>query len=111
MRNWSVVAVVCIAVACWQAYAVAGQVAHVTTNAWKFGVDHLQPISVGSTMTIVFFVATALFVAVGVAATDALQRSRSPMRFCSLLAVIILLAGAIVYAGMLLSPVVTVNAR
>ena len=111
MRTWSVIAIVCLAVAGWQAYAVVGQIAHVTTNAWKFGVENLQPISAGTTMTVAFFITTAVFVALGLVATDRLQRASSPMRFCSLLSVLLLLSGAIVYGGMLCSPVVVLHAR
>ena len=101
----------CLGAAAIQCYGVAGRIAHVTTFAWKFGVENVTPVDVGVSTTVLFFVGSVVFIALGLAATDRLQRAASPMRFCSLFAVLVLISGAIVYGGMLVSPVLVLAPR
>jgi hypothetical protein len=109
-RLWSVVALACLASAIWQSVEVAGHVAHVATNAWKIGAEP-GLISAGTTMLFIFFGATVVFVSLGLFATDRLRRADSPFRFISLLSVQILLAGAIVWGGLLCTPFVEIVQR
>ena len=59
-------------------------------------------------MMIVFFGATAAFVSLGLVAGERLRRVQSRFRYVSLLGVMLLLAGALVWGGLLASPFVRV---
>ena len=110
MRIWTFIAFICLAAAIVQCIQVADRVAHVAWFAYKFGVEpHL--ITVGSSMLIAFFGATAGFVGLGLAATDRLRRVESHFRFCSLLSVQMLIAGALVWGGLLASPLIQIVSR
>src|SRR5438477_142097 len=110
MRIWISIAFVCLAAAIVQCIQVADRVAHVAWFAYKFGVEpHL--ITAGSSMLVVFFGATAVFVGLGSVATDRLRRAESRLRFCSLLSVQMLIAGALVWGGLLASPLIQIVSR
>ena len=109
-RLWIVVALACLAAAIWQSVEVAGRVTHLATIAWKTGIEP-SLISAGTTMVFSFFGATVFFVLLGLVATDRLRNANSTFRFCSLLSVQILLAGAIIWGGLLCTPFVQIIPR
>jgi len=110
MRFWASIALICLAAAIWQCVEVADRVTHLSRMAYKFGVEP-QLISASTSMVGIFFGATAVFVVLGIVATERLRRLQSPIRFCSLLSVLMLLAGALVWGGMLISPFVQIVSR
>ena len=75
--------------------------------AFKFGVEP-ELISAGTSMVVIFFGGTAVFVAHGLIATNRLRCIKSPSRFISLLSVQMLIAGALVWGGILVSPFVQI---
>ena len=110
MRLWTSMAFVCLAAAIVQCIQVADRVTHVAWFAYKFGVEpHL--ITAGSSTLVVFFGSTAVFVGLGLVATDRLRTAKSRFRFCSLLSVQMLIAGALVWGGLLASPFIQIVTR
>ena len=110
MRTWASIAFVCLAAAIWQWVELADRLRHLAWFAFKFGVEpHL--ITAGSFMVVVFFAATAIFVALGLVATRQLRGADSRVRFCSRLSVQMLIAGAVVWGGLLASPLIQVVSR
>ena len=110
MRIWTSIAFVCLAAAIWQWVELADRIRHLAWFAFKFGIEpHL--ISAGSFMVVVFFGATALFVGLGIVATRQLRAADSRLRFCSRLSVQMLIAGAVVWGGLLASPLIQIVSR
>ena len=100
----------CLAAAVWQCYEVAARIAQLSTMTWKFGVEP-GAIDAGISTTVIFFAASAALIILGLFATDRLRAASSPMRFCSMLAVQMLVAGAVIWGGLLSSPVVALSPR
>jgi hypothetical protein len=110
MRIWASIAFVCLAAAIWQWLELADRIRHLAWFAFKFGIEpHL--ISAGSFMVVVFFGATALFVGLGLVASRQLRGADSRLRFCSRLSVQMLIAGAVVWGGLLVSPLIQIVSR
>ena len=103
-------AVACLAAAIWQWIELADRLTHLVWFAFKFGTKP-NLISAGSFMIIVFFTATAVFTGLGIIATTQLGRTESCFRFCSLLGVLMLIAGALIWGGLLASPLVHIVPR
>ena len=93
---WISVAVVCLAAAIWQWVELADRLNHLVWFALKFGIEP-NLISAGIFMVVVFFSATAVFAGLGIVATTQLRRADSRFRFCSLLSVVMLMTGALVW--------------
>jgi len=107
---WVAIALVCLAAAIYQWVELADRLKHLVWFALKFGIEpHL--ISAGSFMVVVFFAASAVFISLGIAATTQLRRAQSRLQFCSLVSVVMLLAGAVVWSGLLVSPLVQIVSR
>lgn len=104
------IAIVCMVAAIVQCLAVADRIAHVTTIAWKVGVEP-SLITANCSMIIAFFVLTSLFVGLGLFATGRLRRVASSFRFLSLLSVQLLLAGAVIWGALLCTPFVQIVSR
>ena len=69
MRLWIFITIMCLAAALLQCLAVFVRVTDFANMAYKFGVSS-EIITAGRSMVIVFFGATAMFVALGLLATD-----------------------------------------
>ena len=107
---WISVALACLAAAIWQWVELAGRINHLAWYAVKVGIQpHL--IDAGTFMIAVFFAATAVFAAFGTVATAQLRRLESGFQCCSLLSVLMLLEGALIWGGLLASPLVQIVSR
>jgi hypothetical protein len=107
---WALIAALCLAAAIWQWVELADRVHHVLWFAVKFDfAPHL--ISARIFMVIVFFAGTALFASLGIVATIQLRRAELRYRFCSLLGVLMLVTGALVWGGLLASPLIQIVSR
>lgn len=107
---WRLASLACLCAGCFQGYEVTARIQHLTTMAWKLGVEP-GLISAGREMIVVFFVATAIFLALGLVSADKLRKEESLFRFASLLGSEILIAGAMVWAAMAASPYVQIVNR
>ncbi len=107
---WRIASIVCLGSAIIQGYCVGDRIRHLTTIAWKIGIGQ-GLISTSREMIVVFFVATAAFLALGFIATDHLRYQASSFRFVSMLGTQILIAGGIIWGAMLVSPYVQIVAR
>jgi hypothetical protein len=107
---WRVAALLCLGAGCYQGYEVAGKIQHLTTMAWKLGVEP-GLISAGREMIVIFFVVTAVFLGLGLVATDKPLKLKSWFRFASMLDSEILIAGAMIWAAMVASPYVQIVSR
>ncbi|MEW6305718.1 MAG: hypothetical protein AB1705_19745 [Verrucomicrobiota bacterium] len=101
---------VCLGAAFWQWVELADRLHHLGRLLFKFG-THSNLISAGSFMVVVFFTATAVFVGLGLVAATQLRRAGSGLRFWSLLSVLMLVTGALVWGSLLASPLIEIVAR
>src|SRR5437764_70600 len=109
MTRWHLMAVLCALVAAVQCIAVLGQVSHLGTLVWKAGCE--QALSAGSSMLVTFFGLSLFFIAASVFTSRRLTQMQSRLRYCSLVASHFLTAGALLWAGLILSPLVFVMER
>ena len=110
MRIWASIAFICLAAAIWQWVELADRIRHLAWFAFKFGIEP-NLISAGSFMVVVFFGATAVFVGLGLVATRQLRGADSRLQFCSHLSVQMLIVGAVVWGGLLASPLIQIVSR
>jgi hypothetical protein len=109
--SWRVASFLCLGAGCYQAHEVAERVRHLTTIAWKMGMDSFALITAGVVMIVVFFLFTGVFVALGLITTDHFLRQRSWFSLPAILGTEILIAGAIIWGAMLASPYVEIVNR
>lgn len=100
----------CFVAAVWQWVEVGGRLAHCGVMVFKFG--FAPPfITAGTSMIAVFFSATSIFVALAGFARMMMPDVESLWRRCAEASVAMLLCGAIVWGGLLASPIVAVVHR
>ncbi len=109
--TWNTVALACTMAAAIQALEVINRVSHLTTIAWKTGIDSSGVICAGITMIWFFFITTGAFIALGAYTQEKLREIGSPLKYLAGLSVLSLFSGAIIWAGMLISPYVNVASR
>jgi hypothetical protein len=107
---WIALASLCLFAALWQWLEVAGHLWVCAVEVWRCGLE--QPlISAGSTMIAVFFAASAACIGLAGIARVFLRQEESRWQRCAGAAVVMLTTGAILWGGLLCSPLIKVVRR
>jgi len=103
--RWHLTSLACAAVACLQTFMVADRIKNLSSIVWELG---FEPglLTVSLSTTVIFFVTSAAFIILGLFATDRLKGMSLTFRLLSMLSVQLLVAGAIIWGSMLVSPYV-----
>jgi hypothetical protein len=108
MRIWSLIAISCLAAGIVQVLWVLGSVFGACALAWKSG-SWAHAITVGVQWVPAFFALSLTFIALGV--VSARQLHSSAVRASGLAGARLLIFGSIIWAGLLLSPLISVVRR
>jgi hypothetical protein len=100
---WRLVALGTLVAGALQNWLVCDRIAHAATRCWKTGLEH-PLIGAGRTARVVFTVGSICATIAGLAAAHRVDHSR--YRLCSHLGVQMLIAGGLVWFGLIASPLV-----
>ena len=109
-RAWIITAIACLAAAIWQWVELSDRLTQLFWLAFKFGIEP-RLLTAGAFMVVVFFFGTSISLGLAIVATRQLRRADSHFRFCSVLSVLMLATGALVWGGLLASPLIQIVSR
>ncbi|MBK1856591.1 hypothetical protein JO972_16625 [Verrucomicrobiaceae bacterium 5K15] len=108
--RWKILSLCCLFVAFWQWYEVFGRATHIRIMIDKFGIGGAN-ISAGIMMIFVFFIGTFLSLFVASVSFRRLKTISSFYRTCALTSMVLLISGALIWAGLIVSPLVEIAPR
>ncbi|MDB6132022.1 MAG: hypothetical protein JWM59_265 [Verrucomicrobiales bacterium] len=110
MRVWTPMPFVCLVAAIWQWAEIADRIRHLARFVSKFGIEP-GLITAGSSMVFGFYGATAFFIVLALVAAEQLKGADWWIWSASKLSVRMLLVGALVWGGLLASPLIVIAPR
>jgi hypothetical protein len=108
---WHMASALSAIVAGIQLLAVSDRISHFTTIAWKTGIETSSVIDAGKTMLFIFFGASAAFLCLALISEEKLRNQKSNFLYVSKIAGLSLIAGMVIWGGMVASPYVIISNR
>ena len=108
---WHLISLVSAFAAAIQIYEVGSRLSHLTTIAWKTGIDSSGVIDAGQTMLYIFFGASAVFLCLAFVSEEKLRNQKSHFFYVSKLASLCLVTGMLIWGSMVASPYVIIANR